>query len=66
MAFKRSAVRPRLPPPEDCNQLAKAEKNDILTKLNKKIVFVENKEPFGDGHSSEKIVSIIKKYFSEV
>lgn len=47
----------------DCNQLAKADKNDILEKLNKKIVFDEEDLSFGDGKASEKIVSIIGDYF---
>lgn len=44
------------------NQLARAEKNDILEKLNAVQDVSKDKKPFGDGHSSEKIVDLISKY----
>lgn len=37
------------------NQLAKPDKADILNKLNKKQEIDEDYQPFGDGHSAEKI-----------
>lgn len=45
-----------------CNQLAKPCKEDILKKLGIEPVFNPEYQPFGDGHSAEKIVSIIKDY----
>lgn len=44
-----------------CNVLAKPEKADILAKLNREVVFDPAYQPFGDGHSAEKIVKIIKE-----
>lgn len=49
----------------DCNQLAHPDKMDILQKLNHKIDFKSDYQPFGDGHSSEKIVDIIKEFFNK-
>ena len=46
---------------DGCNILAKPEKEDILAKLNRKVVFDPAYQPFGDGHSAEKIVKIIKE-----
>lgn len=45
-----------------CNQLAKPERTDILEKLKVGVAFDAEYRPFGDGHSAEKIVEIIKKY----
>lgn len=44
------------------NQLAKADHQDILTKLAKQQVINPDYQPFGDGHAAEKICSIISKY----
>lgn len=44
------------------NQMIKPDKEAILTGLNKVIVFDKSYQPFGDGHSSEKIVKKIKEY----
>ena len=44
------------------NQLAKADRNDILEKLNCRQVISEKEKPFGDGHSAEKIVELISAY----
>ncbi|MBO5892213.1 MAG: UDP-N-acetylglucosamine 2-epimerase (non-hydrolyzing) [Oscillospiraceae bacterium] len=49
---------------DGCNILAKPEKEDILTKLNRKVVFDPAYQPFGDGHSAEKIVKIIKEHLA--
>lgn len=45
-----------------CNQLAKPEKTDILEKLNAPALFDPGYQPFGDGHSAEKIVEEIRNY----
>lgn len=45
-----------------CNQLAKPEKADILSKLSQPVTFDPAYRPFGDGHSAEKIVEIIKEF----
>ncbi len=45
----------------NCNQLAKLEKADILAKLAVKIVFDEGYLSFGDGHGTEKIVERIRE-----
>ncbi len=50
---------------DDYNQLAKPEKQDILSKLNKEIIFNNNYQPFGDGHSADRIVDIIKEFFHD-
>ena len=47
----------------DYNQLAIADKNDILKKLNKKIQFDDSYKPFGDGKSYEKVAYYINNYF---
>ena len=47
---------------DDCNILAKPEKEDILAKLSREVVFDPAYQPFGDGHSAEKIVSVITQY----
>ena len=49
---------------DGCNILAKPEKEDILAKLNREVVFDPAYQPFGDGHSAEKIVNIIKEYLA--
>lgn len=46
-----------------CNQLAKPDKKDILTKLNTPVLFDPDYQPFGDGHSAEKIVKIMQDYW---
>lgn len=48
----------------NCNQLAKPEKADILAKLSAPVTFNPVYQPFGDGHSAEKIVRIIKEFLS--
>lgn len=45
-----------------CNRLAKPEKADILSKLSQPVTFDPAYHPFGDGHSAEKIVEIIKEF----
>ena len=45
-----------------CNQLAKPDKTDILEKLSADIVFNPNYQPFGDGHSAEKIAEKIEEF----
>lgn len=45
-----------------CNQLARPEKEDILEKLNRPVQFDPDYQPFGDGHSAEKIVEKIKEF----
>lgn len=47
----------------NCNQLAKPEKVDILAKLSCEITFDPTYQPFGDGHSAEKIVKKIEEFF---
>ena len=47
---------------DGCNMLAKPDKDDILTKLNREVVFDPAYCPFGDGHSAEKIVEKIREY----
>lgn len=44
------------------NQLARADKNNILEKLNVEQIMDPEYKPFGDGHSASKIVSAIEKY----
>ena len=44
------------------NQLARADRNDILEKLSCQQVVTEEEKPFGDGHSAEKIVKLISEY----
>ena len=45
----------------NCNQLAKPDAMDIIKKLQEKSVFKQKKNPFGDGHACEKIVSIMNE-----
>lgn len=45
-----------------CNRLAKPDKVDILSKLSQPVTFDADYRPFGDGHSAEKIVKIIKEF----
>ncbi len=47
---------------DNCNQLAKPDRDDILEKLGAEIFFDPAYQPFGDGHSAEKIVEHIKEY----
>lgn len=47
---------------DGCNILAKPEKEDILAKLNRSVIFDPAYQPFGDGHSAERIVAKIKEY----
>ncbi len=47
---------------DHCNQLAKPDKADILAKLSVPVTFDSAYQPFGDGHSAEKIVKIIKEF----
>lgn len=46
----------------NCNQLAKPNKADILNKLGAEVLFDPAYQPFGDGHSAEKIVKQIKEF----
>ncbi len=46
------------------NQLAKPNREDILTKLSKQQYVDPSYQPFGDGHAAEKISEIITKTFS--
>lgn len=48
----------------NCNQLAKPDKTDILAKLSVPVTFDPAYRPFGDGHSAEKIVEKIKEFLS--
>lgn len=45
-----------------CNQLAKPNREDILEKLGAVVRFDPAYQPFGDGHSAEKIVEKIKEF----
>lgn len=47
-----------------CNQLAKPDKQDILSKLACPVTFDPSYQPFGDSHSAEKIVERIKGFLS--
>ena len=49
---------------DGCNRLAKPDKADILEKLSAPVVFDPEYQPFGDGHSAEKIVDKIKEYLN--
>lgn len=44
------------------NQLAKANKQDILEKLQKEQIVDSMYQPFGDGHAAEKICKIINEW----
>lgn len=46
----------------NCNQLARADREDILKKLEAKAYFDPNYQPFGDGHSADKIVERMKEF----
>ena len=45
------------------NQLAKADRKDILQKLSAEQTIDPAYQPFGDGHAAEKICSIIRERF---
>ena len=45
------------------NQLAKPNKEDILTKLSAKQHIMPEYKPFGDGHAAEKITQLITEFF---
>lgn len=47
-----------------CNQLAKPIRTDILEKLSVNVSFDPVYQPFGDGHSAEKIVEKIKEFLA--
>lgn len=49
---------------DNCNQLAKPDKTDILEKLSVPVTFDPTYQPFGDGHSAEKIVEYIKEFLA--
>ena len=49
---------------DECNVLAKPDKEDILSKLNREVKFDPSYQPFGDGNSAAKIVKIIKEYLA--
>lgn len=46
----------------NCNQLAKPDKADILEKLRAETYFDPTYHPFGDGHSADQIVKRIKEF----
>ena len=45
------------------NQLAKAERNDILEKLSREQTIDPAWQPFGDGHAAEHICTVIREHF---
>ena len=47
---------------DGCNRLAKPDREDILEKLNAEVTFDPSYQPFGDGHSAEKIVAKIQEF----
>lgn len=47
---------------DGCNRLAKPNKDDILAKLSMPCRFDPAYQPFGDGHSAEKIIETIKEF----
>ena len=49
---------------DGCNVLAKPDKEDILSKINRVVEFDPRYRPFGDGHSAEKIVWIIQSFIN--
>ena len=49
---------------DGCNRLAKPNKIDILEKLGQPVVFDSSYQPFGDGHSAEKIIQTIEAFFA--
>lgn len=46
-----------------CNQLARPDKADILRKLSAQVAFDPEYQPFGHGHSAEKIIDCIQSFF---
>lgn len=50
---------------DNYNQLSKPNKDEILSKLSKKITFNKNYQPFGDGKSSDKICKLLKEKFND-
>ena len=48
-----------------CNRLAKPDRADILEKLNTQVSFDSKYQPFGDGHSAERIVEVISQYLNK-
>ncbi|MDU3192946.1 MAG: UDP-N-acetylglucosamine 2-epimerase, partial [Finegoldia magna] len=50
---------------EKRNQLSRPNKDEILKLLNEKVDFENYDYPFGDGHSSKKIIECIKSYFNK-
>lgn len=49
----------------NCNQLAKPDRNDILEKLSVTVSFDEDYHPFGDGCSAKKIAQCIFDYLGD-
>ena len=49
---------------DGCNQLAKPDKQDIRAKLAATIAFDPAYQPFGDGHSADRIVEKIQEYLA--
>lgn len=49
----------------NCNQLCRIDKNEILNKLNEEAFFDIDYRPFGDGHAGDKIAKIIKEEFAK-
>ena len=50
---------------EKRNQLSRPNKDEILKLLNEKVDFENYDYPFGDGHSSKRIIECIKSYFNK-
>ena len=50
---------------EKRNQLSKPNKEEILKLLNEKVDFKNYDYPFGDGHSSRKIIECIENYLNK-
>ena len=50
---------------DGCNRLVKPDKADILEKLSESVTFDPAYQPFGDGHSAEKIVQKIKEFLND-
>lgn len=48
---------------ENRNQLSKPDANEILKKLSAKQQIDINYQPFGDGHTAERILELIEKYY---
>lgn len=49
----------------DCNQLARPDREDILAKLAKPVTFDPSYNPFGDGHAAEKVTARIKEFLEK-